>query len=279
MEGYTRLSARVVVSRDIMNFFDSRARSLGLDLEAKIPHGRDFIVSLGFNAPERRLTSEQNSTYRNFLARRLTKLANASPDIPSTLRAVRDEGYQIHTIEGVNTERQIQALGMHTDSFARLLEVTFGYLNHDAVNVLQRPTNIVSLAVKNGKPAGMCVVEKLEITIGNEKWHIAELTDVVVASEHNHGTQYETHYGKNLYLALTTHALAKMSEFPEYLIFGEYTLTHNTSPVSSRRQGQKAAGILPYHTEVDGKPTSFAVMYVPNNAILTNLHALTEALR
>jgi|GEM_PF-5570787 hypothetical protein len=272
----TRLSIRAVVSEEMMDLLRSQAKTLNIDIEAVIPNGRNNIVSFGFNTPERRLTPEQKSDYADFLNRELPEKVNNSPDIASTLRVVRDDEYRIHTLTGRGKLGKINDLGMDIGSFAELLRVSFGYSQQAALNVLQSKDNIISLAVRNGKTAGLSVIEKIEINVGNEKFFIAEITDVVVAYPTNHGTQYENNLGKNLYLALTAHTLAKMCEFPDHVIFGEFTLTHKTSPTASAREGLQYAGTLPLNAIIDEQMVSFMVMYVPNYETLMALNRAVE---
>ena len=288
----TRLAPSAIVSNNMISFLESNASPFNIDLEAIVPvnpsSGEDKLVFFGFNKPERRLTEEQEANYWRLLRGMEREISNA-PDllyISSRLRMVRQHGYEMHVCEGSDVQALIRDQKIDIRLLANLLGVTFGYKTEEAIDVLQRPTNIVTLAIKDGMPAGLCVIEREKVTIGGKTYKLAEVTDVVVADGINHGRQYGTHRGRSLYFAMTTHALARMIEFPGHTIWGEYTFTFPTAQRSSLRQGQELVGIRPSHTRIYGGMTTFAVMHVRNDEALVVLSravdlskAAMEALR
>lgn len=285
LSGCERLTVSAVINDEMMGYLRAKAKARGINIEAIIPRnpseGEGSIVSFGSNKPERGPKPEEMDQHRQFVRTELPSLGRDASEHTEILRDVRNKGYQIHVVTGDKTERKAEELGTTLDLFARLIEVTFAYDHQSARAVLQNPNNIVTLTVKDRKPAGMCVIERSEIILNDgSRARRAELTDVVVAHTINHGSQYETHLGQNLYLAMTTHSLARMSQEPSHTIHGEYTLTHHASPASSATEGQRVAGIYPNHTLVDDELTSFAVMHIPNDQTLNELNGrVKEALR
>jgi hypothetical protein len=272
---WSRLSIRVPVNREVMEYLRKELRGVGASIEAELTmriQGRDYVVPyIGYSTEERRLTPAVQETFEQSVRSAYAKAEREA--LQELLIGAMRKGYSAKVFGGAGKAERVGGLGLVTASGERvgmehmvsLMSSTYGYPEADARSSIANQENLLAILHRGRELAGMALVERETIGTGRGAIRIAEFTDIIVLSEHR---------GNRLSVMLTAARLLHIGSEPEgCCIYAEANLS-TPIPRTLALYGGHFAGILPNHAEISGEMRSLAVMQLNRREGVARLDGL-----